>query len=111
MSSLLGIHSLSKSYGTQVLFEDISFTITQGDRIGLLGPNGSGKSTLLKILMNLEQPDKGYISRRQGLRVGYAGQDTEFPSLSLEEVLINQDLHGDETELLTRASILLGKAQ
>lgn len=110
MSSLLGAHSLSKSFGTQILFEDISFTLTQGNRIGLFGPNGSGKSTLLKILMDLEKPDEGYVSRRQGLSVSYASQVPEFPSDTLENVLLQQELHGDEIELQTRARILLGKA-
>lgn len=112
MSSLIGIHSLSKSFGTQILFKNISFTIVQGDSIGLLGPNGSGKSTLLKIIMNLEKPDSGNISRRQGLRVGYASQDPEFPSLTVEEVLLQEvPSHANEQEMQTRARILLGKAQ
>ncbi len=110
MSTLLGIHSLSKSFGSQVLFEGISFTICEGDRIGLLGPNGAGKSTLLKILMGLEKADSGSISKKQGLRLGYASQSPEFPSLSLEEVLV-AECQGDELELLTKARILLGKAQ
>lgn len=111
MSSLLGIHSLSKSYGTQILFKNISFTIMQNDRIGLFGPNGCGKSTFLKILMNLEKADDGHISRRQQLRVGYASQDPVFPSMSLEELLVKEisnDKH--DYEALTRARILLGKA-
>lgn len=111
MTSLLGIHSISKSYGTQILFQEISFTISQGEKIGLVGPNGSGKSTLIKILLGLEAPDEGSISRRQGLRVGYASQVPDFPDLPLEEVLLEQDLKGDDTELLTRARILLGKAE
>jgi ATP-binding cassette subfamily F protein uup len=112
MSSLVGIHSLSKSYGTQNLFENISFTILTEDRIGLVGPNGSGKSTLLKIIMDLEQPDEGFISKRQSLRLGYASQAPEFPSLPLERVLIqNAPEHKDEYELITKARILLGKAE
>lgn len=111
MTSLIGIHSLSKSYGTQILFENISFTIADGDRIGFVGPNGAGKSTFLKIIMGLEPPDGGNVSRRQGVRIGYASQSPEFPAVSLEEVLLHQDLHGDEMELLTRARILLDKAQ
>ncbi|NNM44065.1 MAG: ABC-F family ATP-binding cassette domain-containing protein [Chlamydiae bacterium] len=111
MSALLGIHSLSKSYGTQVLFCDISFTVSEGDRIGLVGPNGAGKSTLLKIIMGLEHEDEGHISKRGSLRIGYASQAPEFPSKSLEEVLLDQNLQGDPVELLTRARVLLGKAQ
>jgi ATP-binding cassette subfamily F protein uup len=111
MSSLLGIHSLSKSFGTQALFDDISFTVSQGDRIGLVGPNGSGKSTLLKILMSQENPDSGSVSRRQGLRCGYASQSPEFLPIPLENILIDHVPQGDETELLTRARILLGKSQ
>ena len=111
MSLLLGIHSLSKSYGPQTLFEQITFAIFQGDRIGLIGPNGSGKTTLLKILAGVESADEGNISRMPSLRIGYSSQAPEFPSLSVEEVLLQEAAPGDETERLTRARILLGKAQ
>lgn len=111
MSALLGIHSLSKSFGSQLLFEGISFTICEGDRIGLVGPNGSGKSTLLKILMGLEPQDAGSLSRRQNLRVGYASQDPEFPPLDLLSILVNEGKNQDAHELETKARILLGKAQ
>lgn len=111
MSSLIGAHSLSKSFGTQVLFKNISLTICQGDRIGLIGPNGSGKSTLLKILTGQEPPNDGSISRKQGLRVGYASQMPEFPSLSVEEVLIKELPLYHEVDARTAARKLLGKAQ
>lgn len=111
MSVLVGIHSISKSFGTQHLFENISFTICQGERIGLIGPNGSGKTTLLRILVGIEKADEGHISKKQGLRIGYASQLPEFPSLSLEEVLTKEIPHGDEIEVLTKARILLGKMQ
>lgn len=110
MSSLLDAHSLSKSFGSKLLFKDISFTLCKGDRIGLLGPNGTGKSTLLKILTGEESPDRGHISKRQGLIVGYASQSPEFAPLTLEEILM-EGLKGDEVELLTRARILLSKMQ
>src|SRR5262245_14637421 len=110
MSSLLSAQALTKSYGTQALFKNISFTLVQGDRVGLVGPNGAGKSTLLKILMDLESPDAGSIARRQGLGIGYASQAPEFPSMPLEELLM-EGAPGDEIERRTRARVLLGKAQ
>lgn len=106
MSSLVGIHNLCKSFGTQTLFEDISFHISQGDRIGLVGPNGSGKSTLLKILFGLEKQDSGTITRKQHLKVGYASQMPEFPDKSLEEVLLEK-----APDELHKAHMLLSKAQ
>lgn len=109
--SLLGVHSLSKSFGTQALFQTISFTVTHGDRIGLIGPNGSGKSTLLKIIMKMENPDTGSISRRQGLRCAYASQAPEFLPLPLEQILLDTAPGNDGIDALTRARILLGKSQ
>ncbi len=111
MTTLLGIHSLSKSYGTQILFEDISFTVSLGARIGLVGPNGSGKSSLLKILVNQEVADDGSITRKQNLRIGYASQTPEFPDLSCEEVLLQGVSSDDNFELLIKARCLLGKAE
>jgi ABC transport system ATP-binding/permease protein len=109
MPSLLDAHSLSKTFGSKVLFKNISFTFCKGDRIGLLGPNGSGKSTLLKILKGDESSDSGHVSKKQGLIIGYASQAPEFASLSLEDILLDVCPHGDEIEMLTRARILLSK--
>jgi ATP-binding cassette subfamily F protein uup len=110
MTSLLTLHSLSKAFGTEILFEDISFTISEKDKTALIGPNGAGKSTLLKILMDIEKPDDGYVSKRQGIVVGYASQSPDFPDATLEEVLCREVPNGDEVETLTLARILLGKA-
>lgn len=111
MTALLTLHDLSKSFGTEDLFEDISFTVSEGDKIGLLGPNGAGKSTLLKIIMNIEAADNGHISKRQGLIIGYASQSPEFADATLEEILMREIPRGDPTDTLTKARILLGKAQ
>jgi ABC transport system ATP-binding/permease protein len=112
MSLLLSAQNISKAYGSQVLFEKITFNIVQGDRIGLLGPNGSGKTSLLKILIGQEKEDAGEISKRQHLRIGYASQMPEFPDLPIEEVLV-EAVKGEERlhDALTRARIILGKMQ
>lgn len=111
MSTLLSVQSLSKSFGPQVLFEDLSFSLSPGDRIGLLGPNGAGKSTLLKILIGKEKADEGVISKKQGLKIGYASQSPIFPSLPIEEVAVIDFPPEEKEEALIQARILLSKAQ
>jgi ATP-binding cassette subfamily F protein uup len=111
MTSLLSTHSLSKAYGTQILFQEISFSVCSEDRIGIIGPNGAGKSSLIKILAGLEEPDSGSVSKRQKLRVGYASQSPQFPSMPIDQFLISQVPHIDEHTAETRAGILLGKAE
>lgn len=110
MSALIGIQNLTKSYGSQNLFEKISFSINSGDRIGIIGPNGSGKSTLLKVLMGIESPNEGKISKKNLIRIGYASQEPEFSPLPIEDLLAQSTLEGDEHERHTKARILLGKA-
>ena len=89
MTLFLNCQSLSKSFGNRTLFEDLSFSIFSGDRVGLIGPNGAGKSTLLKMLSGLEAPNSGTISAKRGLKVGYVPQTCEFPDESPETVLLN----------------------
>ena len=75
---MLTAHHLTKSYGIQPILQDISFSISAGERIGLIGPNGCGKSTLMRLLAGLEMPDSGTILQtRPGLRVGYLAQGFE----------------------------------
>lgn len=76
---MLTAHHLYKTYGIQPILQDISFSIINNERVGLIGPNGSGKTTLLRILAGLEQPDSGtVISTRPNLRIGYLAQGMEF---------------------------------
>jgi ATP-binding cassette subfamily F protein uup len=85
---LLSVDQLSKSYTSQPLFENLSFTIGEGDHVGLVGPNGSGKSTLLKILAGVEEADSGTRAVRRGTRIGYVPQDPVFtPGLTVEQVV------------------------
>lgn len=74
---MLTAHHLSKSYDLQTLFENVTFSINPGDRIGLVGTNGCGKTTLLRILAGVEQPNTGSIYREASLRIGYLPQGFE----------------------------------
>src|SRR5258705_10578961 len=77
---IINAQGISKAFGANPLFQNVSFTVTEGDRIGLIGPNGSGKSTLLRILAAEETPDDGEIAFRKRLRVSYVQQDSKFVS-------------------------------
>jgi len=76
---MLTIHHIHKTYGVQPILQDISFSISNSERIGLIGPNGCGKTTLMRILAGIEQPDSGTVtSTRPNLRVGYLAQGMDF---------------------------------
>jgi ATP-binding cassette subfamily F protein uup len=75
---ILNAQGISKAFGDKPLFQNVSFTVSEGDRIGLIGPNGSGKSTLLRILSGTEVPDSGDLAIRKRLRLSYVAQDSKF---------------------------------
>jgi ABC transport system ATP-binding/permease protein len=75
---IINAQRISKAFGAKPLFEEISFTVSEVDRIGLIGPNGSGKSTLLRILAGTEQPDSGDVAIRKRLQLSYVEQDPRF---------------------------------
>jgi ATP-binding cassette subfamily F protein uup len=79
MAILLDAQQLTASFGARPLFDGVSFTIDERERIGLIGPNGAGKSTLLRILAEAASPDRGAIARRRGLRVALLEQTPRFP--------------------------------
>ena len=78
MPPIINAQKISKAFGAQPLFQDLSFTVSEGSRIGLIGPNGSGKSTLLRILSGTEEPDSGNIAIRKRLRLSCVEQDSHF---------------------------------
>jgi ABC transport system ATP-binding/permease protein len=75
---LLTARGLSHSFSQRPLFDAISFTVSDGDRIGLIGPNGAGKSTLLRVLAGQTTPDHGDLALRGGTRIGYLAQTPSF---------------------------------
>ena len=78
MPPIIAAQGLSKRYGAEPLFQDISFTVSEGERIGLIGPNGSGKSTLLAILQGRVLPDTGDVAIRKRTRLCSVAQNSEF---------------------------------
>jgi ATP-binding cassette subfamily F protein uup len=75
---IISAQGLAKRYGAAPLFRNISFTVSEGDRIGVIGPNGSGKSTLLEMLIGRVKPDSGDVAIRKGTRLSYVSQISEF---------------------------------
>jgi ATP-binding cassette subfamily F protein uup len=110
---IINVQGISKAFGANPLFQNVSFTVTEGDRIGLIGPNGSGKSTLLRILASDEDPDSGEVAFRKRLRVSYVEQDSKFKSGAtvrsvVEDAMERGAVHS--TERGTRFAETLGRA-
>ncbi|MGD0989216.1 MAG: ABC-F family ATP-binding cassette domain-containing protein [Candidatus Sulfotelmatobacter sp.] len=78
MPPIINAQNISKAFGANPLFEEVSFTVSEGDRIGLIGPNGSGKSTLMRILAGTEKPDSGDLAVRKRLQLSYVEQESRF---------------------------------
>jgi ATP-binding cassette subfamily F protein 3 len=76
--SLITANSLSKSFGAEDLFANVSFSVAKGARLALVGPNGIGKTTLLRILIGQEEPSSGTVTRSKSLRIGYLPQEADF---------------------------------
>lgn len=76
--TLVNVEPLTKYYGADRIFSDVSFQVARGDKIGLVGVNGAGKSTLLKIIAGLEQADGGAVRLSRGTRVAYLAQEVRF---------------------------------
>lgn len=113
MPPIINAQKISKAFGAKPLFVDVSFTVSETDRIGLIGPNGSGKSTLLRILAGTEQPDSGNLAARKRLRLSYVQQDSRFVAgtsvRSVVETAAKRSA-SDEAEHSTHFAETLGRA-
>jgi ATP-binding cassette subfamily F protein uup len=110
---ILNAQGLTKAFGANTLFRGIAFTVSEGDRIGLIGPNGSGKSTLLKILAGFMEPDGGELVVRKRTRLSYVAQESEFGSDSTVRSVIESALEEAgvaEDERANRLAETLGRA-
>ena len=88
MAPILTAQAVAKRFGATPLFENLSFAVNEGDRIGLIGPNGAGKSTLLALLAGQQEPDSGEIARRRRAAVTYVEQVSEFaPGVTVRQVV------------------------
>ena len=105
MNPFLDVQNLTKTFGALVLFENISFSIAEGQRVGLIAKNGTGKSTLLQILAGHEGYDNGSIVFRRDLRVGCLEQSPKFkPEESVLDACFNHQ--GVEEKVLKAKQIL-----
>ena len=103
-----------KSYTERLLFDDVAFSIGEGDKIGLIGINGTGKSTLLKIVAGLEEPDEGTVVKGRNLYIRYLPQNPEFEAgrtvldCVIRENMAHEhawDLEGDAKSMLNKLGI------
>ena len=85
---LISAQSVSKSFGVAPLFTDVSFSVYEGDKLGLIGPNGSGKSTLLKIVMGIETPDSGKVAQNRRAHLVYLPQEDPFDVKDHSNIII-----------------------
>ncbi len=105
MQPILDVQNISKSFGADVLFSNLSFSISEGQKVGLIARNGAGKSTLMSILNGVEGRDSGTIIFRNDIRIGYLEQSPVFnPEESVLDACFNH--HGDPEKVLKAKQIL-----
>ena len=106
--NIINIEHITKRFGDKFLFEDASFGVQEGDKIGIVGINGTGKSTLLKMIAGKEETDEGQIVRQNGKKTAYLPQNPEFPKdADLADALSqsNPDMDWKVQSNLTRLGI------
>ena len=89
---MLQVVNISKSYGSEVVLENVSFVVNPGERAGLIGPNGSGKSTLLRIIARVEEADTGHVVLGSGASAAWIPQGFEVDSAHTLGEAVRRDL-------------------
>lgn len=109
--NLLTVENMSKSYTERLLFDNVTFGINEGEKIGIIGINGTGKSTLLRIIAGFEEPDSGAVIRGKKVRIGYLPQTPVFDDTLtiLQNVVLNQKAEEEYRNLEGEAKAMLQK--
>ena len=103
--NILNIEHGSKIFGEKKIFDDVSYGIHEGDKIGIIGINGTGKTTLLKMIAGLEETDEGNIIKQNGLRITYLPQNPEFPEGATILNYVTQDKEYEAKNILNKLGI------
>src|SRR5215472_16123732 len=98
LAPIVNARNLMKAYGGNPLFQNVSFTVSEGDRIGLIGPNGSGKSTLLGILAGRVLPDDGDLAVRKRTRMSYVAQESCFDASATVRQVVEEAMRRAEVD-------------
>ena len=107
--NILNIEHVSKIFGEKRIFDDVSYGIHEGDKIGIIGINGTGKTTLLKIIAGLEEPDEGQVIKQNGLRITYLPQNPKFPEGATVLDYVTQGKHELDWNTESEAKSILNK--
>lgn len=105
--NIINIEHISTVYGEKVIFDDISYGIHQGDKIGIIGINGTGKTTLLRMIAGEKEPDSGQIIRQNGLKITYLSQHPEFPKDATVLRYVEEGTEGADWEVKKDAASVL----
>ncbi len=107
--NILNIEHVSKIFGEKCIFDDVSYGIHEGDKIGIIGINGTGKTTLLKMIAGIEEPDEGQVITQNGLRITYLPQNPEFPKDATVLDYVMEGEHDNEWNTENEAKSILNK--
>ncbi len=101
--NIINIEHISKLFGDKLIFDDASFGLQEGDKVGIVGINGTGKSTLLRMVAGEETPDSGQIIRQNNLKIAYLPQTPEFPK---DATVLSYALSGDEEDWQVQSNLV-----